>query len=58
MRSEGARSPQVINAPYLKQAVAVPDPIIAYSLDNQPGFLDFGAAGQKKACEVLQAVDR
>src|SRR5690242_12116467 len=30
-------------------AVAVPDPIIAYSLDNQPGFLDFGAAGQKNA---------
>src|SRR5689334_2134999 len=30
-------------------AVAVPDPIIAYSLDNQPSFLDFGAAGQKNA---------
>jgi cobalt-zinc-cadmium efflux system outer membrane protein len=30
-------------------AVAIPDPIIAYSLDNQPGFLDFGAAGEKNA---------
>jgi cobalt-zinc-cadmium efflux system outer membrane protein len=30
-------------------AVAVPDPILSYSLDNQPGFLDFGLAAERNA---------
>jgi outer membrane protein TolC len=30
-------------------AVAIPDPILAYSLDNQPGFFDLGGAGEKNA---------
>ncbi len=30
-------------------AVAIPDPGFSYSLDNQPGFLQLGNAGQKNA---------
>jgi outer membrane protein TolC len=30
-------------------AIALPDPVLSYSLDNQPGFLDFGLAGQRNA---------
>jgi len=30
-------------------AVAIPDPTFSYSLDNQPGFLQLGNAGQKNA---------
>src|SRR6476660_10128015 len=28
-------------------AIALPDPVLSYSLDNQPGFLAFGLAGQR-----------
>ena len=30
-------------------AIALPDPVLSYSLDNQPGFLDFGLAGERNA---------
>jgi cobalt-zinc-cadmium efflux system outer membrane protein len=30
-------------------AVAIPDPVLSYSLDNEPGFLQLGNAGQKNA---------
>jgi cobalt-zinc-cadmium efflux system outer membrane protein len=30
-------------------AVAIPDPLLIYSLDNQPGFLQLGNAGQRNA---------
>ena len=30
-------------------AVAIPDPAFTYSLDNQPGFLQLGSAGQRNA---------
>ncbi len=31
------------------QAIAIPDPAFSFSLDNQPGFLQLGNAGQKNA---------
>ncbi|MEP6990470.1 MAG: TolC family protein [bacterium] len=31
------------------QATAIPDPTFSFSLDNQPGFLQLGNAGQKNA---------
>jgi cobalt-zinc-cadmium efflux system outer membrane protein len=34
-------------------AVAIPDPVLSYSLDNQPGFLQLGGAGQKNAAVSL-----
>src|SRR5690242_7787797 len=34
-------------------AVAIPDPVLTYSLDNQPGFLQLGSAGQKNAAVSL-----
>src|SRR3954453_6234067 len=30
-------------------AIAIPDPVLSYSLDNQPGFLQVGNAGEKNA---------
>jgi outer membrane protein TolC len=30
-------------------AIAIPDPAFTYSLDNQPGFLQLGSAGQRNA---------
>jgi cobalt-zinc-cadmium efflux system outer membrane protein len=30
-------------------AVAIPDPVLSYSLDNQPRFLQFGSAGERNA---------
>ncbi|MEO7457287.1 MAG: TolC family protein [Gemmatimonadaceae bacterium] len=35
------------------QAVAVPDPALTYSLDNQPGFLKLGSASEKNAALEL-----
>jgi cobalt-zinc-cadmium efflux system outer membrane protein len=34
-------------------AIAVPDPSLTYSLDDQPGFLQLGGAGQKNAALEL-----
>src|SRR4051812_5323392 len=31
------------------QAVAIPDPAFALSFDDQPGFFQFGTAGQRNA---------
>lgn len=31
------------------QAVAIPDPVLTYSLDGQPGFLQLGSAAQRNA---------
>src|SRR5438874_1017975 len=33
--------------------VAIPDPILTYSLDNEPGFLQLGSAGQRNASVTL-----
>jgi cobalt-zinc-cadmium efflux system outer membrane protein len=33
--------------------VAIPDPIVTYSLDNEPGFLQLGSAGQRNASVTL-----
>src|SRR4051794_23134427 len=34
-------------------AVAIPDPVLTYSLDNQPGFLQLGSAAERNASLVL-----
>jgi outer membrane protein, heavy metal efflux system len=34
-------------------AVAIPDPVLTYSLDNEPGFLQLGSAGQRNAAVTL-----
>src|SRR5437764_12040568 len=33
--------------------VAIPDPVLTYSLDNEPGFLQLGSAGQRNASVTL-----